>query len=283
MRLLIVEDNAAITAGIRQVLQAEFRGEITDVCVASTVKEAQKALQSFRPNIILFDIALPDGTGFDVARYAERQAKEEEPLIFVCMSGKPPSEIIGEIVRHTVIRFLPKPFAVGELVQALREAIFASLQRQQSAILQLRERQRLEDFYRGATQAVSAATSAATAEGLTENFADIIIVQKKTANGIESIRIPMRAISHIEAQSNKCLVALQSGEAYTLSKTLATLETSLPARAFIRTHKSYIARIDYMLKINRDTITLKSGETVPLARERVKAVKTAFNKGGKVL
>lgn len=49
MRLLIVEDNADIAAGIRLVALAELRDEITNIRIASTVGEAMNALEAFRP------------------------------------------------------------------------------------------------------------------------------------------------------------------------------------------------------------------------------------------
>lgn len=66
MRVLIVEDEPLVRAGIRQDVEAmegvEVGGE------ADSVAAAVEALESGQFEVVLLDIHLPDGTGFDVVR-----------------------------------------------------------------------------------------------------------------------------------------------------------------------------------------------------------------------
>ncbi len=66
LRLLIVDDEPLIRAGIRADL-----AEVPDVLVAGEcgcVEEAVSAIRSSRFDIVLLDVQMPDGTGFDVIR-----------------------------------------------------------------------------------------------------------------------------------------------------------------------------------------------------------------------
>lgn len=232
------------------------------------------------PGVILFDIALPDGTGFDVARYAERYAADDEPLVFVCMSAKPPTEIIEDVARHSIVRFIAKPFSLANLVEALREALFELRQRQQKALFESRERLRLqalqhEVLQRGAEAAAGAAPEA-TVEATVEIGAGVVVVQTRGENGLEKARIAIKDILHIEALGNKCVIVEQSGETHTISKTLAALEKELPTHDFVRTHRSYLVRKERIASTSADAVTLSNGETIPLARERVKPVNAAL-------
>jgi len=64
MRILVVEDDAGIAAGLRANLQQ--RGYAVDVC--STVASAWAALQAERFDAMLLDLGLADGDGGDLLR-----------------------------------------------------------------------------------------------------------------------------------------------------------------------------------------------------------------------
>jgi two-component system response regulator DevR len=66
IRLLLVEDHAVVRAGLKallgQVASIEVVGEADSV--AQAVSEAQR----LRPDVVLMDLRLPDGTGVDACR-----------------------------------------------------------------------------------------------------------------------------------------------------------------------------------------------------------------------
>src|SRR5579871_1466735 len=83
--VLIVEDDARMAAAIGRNLTA--RGYT--VILAATIAEAGAALGRARPTVILLDIDLPDGSGWEVPR-ALRLAGQEQPAVIV-MSGLRPN------------------------------------------------------------------------------------------------------------------------------------------------------------------------------------------------
>ena len=65
MKILIVEDNSAISDGLKFSLEHEkFIVDIT-----KNIKEAQKELKNNLYNLVILDIMLPDGDGIDSVSY----------------------------------------------------------------------------------------------------------------------------------------------------------------------------------------------------------------------
>jgi two-component system LytT family response regulator len=66
LRTLIVDDEPLIRSGIRKDL-ATMAG-VQVVGESGCVAEAVEAIRSLQPGLVLLDVQLPDGTGFDVVR-----------------------------------------------------------------------------------------------------------------------------------------------------------------------------------------------------------------------
>lgn len=64
IRALLVDDHQIVRSGIRRVLEATGRFEI--VGEASGVKEALERTHALRPDIVVLDLGLKDGSGLDV-------------------------------------------------------------------------------------------------------------------------------------------------------------------------------------------------------------------------
>jgi DNA-binding response OmpR family regulator len=107
-RVLLVEDDVAL----RRVLATALRRHGMRVAETGTAAEALADLRSERPDLILLDVHLPDGSGWEVAA-ASRGA--DPPVATVAMSGQPVSPT--ELRERHVGAFLRKPFAIEELLR----------------------------------------------------------------------------------------------------------------------------------------------------------------------
>lgn len=75
-KILIVEDDKTIALGIEYSLKQEgFQTE-----VAHDKSSAEKILQTSEFNLVLLDVSLPDGNGFDLCRTIREQG--DTPVIF---------------------------------------------------------------------------------------------------------------------------------------------------------------------------------------------------------
>ena len=77
MKILLIEDNEAIIMGLEYLLQQE--GYQTQT--AGSIREADESVCENAPDLILLDIALPDGNGFDFC--VEVKRKWKCPVIFL--------------------------------------------------------------------------------------------------------------------------------------------------------------------------------------------------------
>ena len=64
IRALLVDDHRIVRSGVRKVLEAS--GRIDVVGEAAGVKEALERARLLRPDVVILDIALGDGSGLDV-------------------------------------------------------------------------------------------------------------------------------------------------------------------------------------------------------------------------
>lgn len=69
IRLLLVDDSALVRRGVRSLLEGRHaQAEIEVVGEAGSVAEAVSVAKQTRPDIVLLDIRLPDGDGFEACR-----------------------------------------------------------------------------------------------------------------------------------------------------------------------------------------------------------------------
>ena len=107
-RVLIVEDDQSLSRIVARNLGA--RG--IETRQVSTVREAQAAIQAQRPDLLLLDINLPDGTGWELLRILERQGVMI-PTVVISATRVSPEQLAA--FRPTA--FLPKPFPIDALLR----------------------------------------------------------------------------------------------------------------------------------------------------------------------
>lgn len=112
--VLVVDDHPMVRAGLAAVLQSE--PDIDVVAVASDVAGACEELDRHRPDVVVTDYQLTDGTGFDVARFAARNHGSRVLLISAVVDGG----VVGEAVEAGCSGFVHKGDESPELPQAVR-------------------------------------------------------------------------------------------------------------------------------------------------------------------
>lgn len=83
-------------------------------------------------------------------------------------------------------------------------------------------------------------------------------------------------IIFIRAQGNYVNLCLREGELMGYDS-IKTLEGQIQGTTMLRVHKSYLANLQYVKKINRDELQMTNGLHVPLGRKYYPSVKEAYH------
>ena len=111
--VLVVDDHAGFRAKARLLLEADGYQVIGEAADAQTaVAEASR----LRPDVVLLDVQLPDGDGFDVAT---RITEDEAAPAVVLTSSRDWSDSAELILRSGARGFLPKDQLSGGAVAEL--------------------------------------------------------------------------------------------------------------------------------------------------------------------
>ena len=112
-RLLIVDDEPNVVAGLRALLADEW-----EVKTAMTAREARSVFADFSPDVVLLDMNLPDGNGVDVLHDFKMYS---EAVSVIMMSGMGTVDSVVESMKLGAETFLQKPFDYSTLSLTLEQ------------------------------------------------------------------------------------------------------------------------------------------------------------------
>ncbi len=117
IRILIVDDHAVVRIGLKTVLANATGFRV--VGEAGTVAEAITLAVQSRPDVVLMDVRLPDGTGVEACR----RIKADNPDMRVVMltSYQDEEAIVGSVMAGAS-GYLLKQADAERLIQAIRDA-----------------------------------------------------------------------------------------------------------------------------------------------------------------
>lgn len=124
MKIVIVDDHILFREGLAAIIRSESDIEI--VGQAGSVREAIETVKGLKPDMVLMDFGLPDGTGADATR-AILQEHPECKVVFLTMSEE--DEDLLAAIRSGAAGYLLKNMRPSKLVSSLR-----SVQQGESAV-----------------------------------------------------------------------------------------------------------------------------------------------------
>jgi two-component system phosphate regulon response regulator PhoB len=127
-RVLVVEDEVDISSSLAYALRASGY----EVLVADRGESALASLDTFRPDLVLLDLMLPDMSGMDICRRLRKSPSPDQPAVII-LSAR--AQEIDRVVGFEIGAddYVAKPFSVRELmlrVEArlkMRKAIMGSV------------------------------------------------------------------------------------------------------------------------------------------------------------
>lgn len=119
MKTVIIEDNK----DIRELLSSMLQKHVPDAKImgtAASVTSGLELIHKTRPDLLLLDIQLRDGTVFNMLDNLDTKSIDCAAMIFITAFGT--YEYIYQAMRHAAIDYLVKPIDEGQFVKAVSEA-----------------------------------------------------------------------------------------------------------------------------------------------------------------
>lgn len=115
MDILLIEDHESIISGLKYT----FNVNNYNLIAKTTIKESIEYLENNKPEIIILDVSLPDGNGFDLY---EKVIKEKNiPVIFLTARDDEDDVIKG--LNLGAEDYMTKPFSTKELLVRVNKII----------------------------------------------------------------------------------------------------------------------------------------------------------------
>jgi two-component system, LytTR family, response regulator len=248
MKLLIIDNEPNLRKALKALLQA-FCPDIKTIEEADGVQAGLKKIGSFQPNIVLLDVEMEDGSGFDLMRQVPHPFFQ---LIFVTAHN----QYAIDAFQFSAIDYLLKPVDPEALQKSIRKAQSNiqnnNLQQQVQVLLQ-------------------------QLAGIQQH--DRRIVLKDMEN---TYFIRVAEILYCKAEGTYTKFYLVSGEPILVSKNLKEYETLLEPLGFIRTHHSFLAnpgKIKMYEKTDGGSLVLEGGHSIPVSQRKKDHVLHMLEKG----
>jgi two-component system LytT family response regulator len=242
LRVIIVEDQVAPLQDLEDFFQK--RPDFIIIGTCSTVREAIALINNRKPDLLLLDIELPDGTGFDILEKISVQVK----VIFLTAHN----DYASQAFEYAAIHYLLKPYSERKLNEALQRAINAQpLLQEQIDISANSYRKKKEPKY--------------------IVFRSLDFVK----------RVKVKEIIYLHADSNYITVFLKDGKKEVVTnKPLNEYEELLSDRSFLRTHKSYLINTFYIDRYHQKEaiIYLKDATKILVSSRKKEMVDLYFKK-----
>ncbi len=113
-RVLVVDDSIEIGKLVK--LSLERLGHKVEL--ASSVREGLEKLKSFKPELVLMDMLLPEFMGLKAVHEFKRRG------VLVYLFGVPREDSIEDILRESgADGYITKPFSLSELYEKIEKAV----------------------------------------------------------------------------------------------------------------------------------------------------------------
>lgn len=237
MKALVIDNEQSLRTGLKKMLQ-EFCPEVVTVDDAEGVQAGLQKIKLFQPDIVLLDVEMDDGTGFDLMKQIPAP---EFQLIFVTAHN----QYAIEAFQFSAIDYLLKPVDPDALQKSVRKAAKniknSNLQQQVQILLQ-------------------------QLSGIQNQ--DKKIVLKDLDN---TYFIKVSDILYCEAEGTYTKFFTTGNTPVLVSKNLKEYEAILEPLGFLRTHHSFLVnpgKIKLFDKTDGGTLLLEGGLSVPVSQRK---------------
>lgn len=237
MNILIVDDETRAREVIADMIRMYCNDSDISLEEADGVQTALAAIQRNAPDLLLLDIRLKDGNGFDLLN---RIKHLELPVIFITAY----EEYAIKACKVSALNYILKPVDPFELKDAIANA-GKKIEREKLV-------ERLDTFM----------------QNYSGNERQVKRITLKTAESIYIVNTS--DIIFCEADGNYTTFHLADKRQVTVSRPLGDYEEMIASSRFIRTHQSYLVNVEHITRYERaeGIIVMVNDNKVPVSTRR---------------
>ena len=132
INLLLVEDNETIITGLTYALSQES----FEVDVARTAYETRQKLQRQSYDLLILDVSLPDGDGFEICKEVKKK-DIELPIIFLTAKDEEKDVVLG--LEIGADDYVIKPFRTKQLISRIRTVLRRYHKKEEKSTIQIKD------------------------------------------------------------------------------------------------------------------------------------------------
>lgn len=234
-KALIIDDENRTRDLIAKMINS-FGLDVEAIPAAGNVEEGIAAIEQHQPELVILDIQMPDGTGFDVLKAVPKKNFE---VIFVTAH----EEFAIKAIKFSALDYILKPVDVEELRSAIERAL---------ATIDMKK----DDVQFDALQ-----------HNIHPQQKKRLVL--KTQESVHVVELDQ--IIRCESDRNYTSFYLTGGKKILVSKTLKEYETLLTGYNFLRVQQSHLINLDYVERYdkgNGGSVVMKDGSEVPLSQAK---------------
>jgi len=247
MNVVIIDDERKARQALIQML-ADYCPSVKVIAEAEGVEKGIDVINNTRPDLILLDIKMKDGSGFDLIK---KLTDVKSKIIFVTAYN----EYAIKAFKFSAIDYLLKPVDPDDL---------------KASILRV---QQIIEKEKGANQL----------EFLLSNFSDqqkrIKKITLKTATSIFILNIS--EILYCKSDGNYTEFHCSDGTKPLVSRPIGEYEDMLQELGFLRVHHSYLVNMDHATRFDKNDggiLFLNNGESIPVSSRKKEVLLEVLSK-----
>jgi two-component system, LytTR family, response regulator len=240
LRIVIIDDEQ----NARELISNTVKHNCSNVEIVGTgesVKTGLEVINAVNPDIVLLDVQMPDGTGFDLlSKLKDFKFK----VIFITAH----QEFALQAFKFSALNYILKPVDVEELV--------ASINKVEEAIEQNNMDMKMKILY----------------DNLQNKSKDSKKLILKSTDQIHAVNV--KDIIRCESEGNYTRFILNDGRKLLATKILKEFDEMLQNYNFFRVHQSHLINVDFFetfIKADGGTVVMKDKSKIPLASRKKEA------------
>ncbi|MBK6266950.1 response regulator transcription factor [Marivirga sp. S37H4] len=246
MRIILIDDDAVVRDNLKTLLSI-YSPESVVIAEADGVKTGLACIKEYKPDLVLLDVEMKDGTGFDLLSF---YGKLDFKVIFV--TGHDGYAI--KAFKFSAIDYVLKPIDPDDLVSALKKVHQPEDSDEQNLKV----------------------------ANLVQNKKTDFAEQKIILKDAETVYlVAVKNIIRCESETNYTRFYLVDGRVLMVSKTLKEYDMLFDDQSFFRAHQSHLINLrhfDRYEKRDGGLVFMKDGSTLPVAVRKKESLMAALEK-----